>query len=48
MCKILEGDPRPGYQEEPERIYGMEYGGFDIRFRVQEGRLTVCSVEKKE
>lgn len=48
VCKILEGDPRPWYQEEPERIYGMEYGGFDIRFRVQEGKLTVCSVEKKE
>ena len=42
---ILEQDPRPSYQEDPERIYGMEYAGLEIRFRVENETLTVCSIE---
>ena len=37
-------DPRPGYQADPERIYGMMFGGMNIRFTVNGNRLTVCSV----
>ena len=44
--KLLSQDPRPSYQEDPERIYGMPYGGMDIRFRVRERTLTVTGVEK--
>ena len=29
-------------------LYGMEYGGYDIRFHVREGVLTVCEVVKLE
>lgn len=43
---LLSQDPRPSYQEDPERIYGMPYGGMDIRFRVRERTLTVTGVEK--
>lgn len=42
---ILSQDPRPSYQQDPERIYGMSYGGSDIRFRVSNGRVMVVEVE---
>ena len=41
LRKILSLDPRPHYQEDPERIYGMPYGGYDVRFKVVEKVLTV-------
>ncbi|MGN1166200.1 MAG: tRNA (N6-threonylcarbamoyladenosine(37)-N6)-methyltransferase TrmO [Lachnospiraceae bacterium] len=45
LKQILSQDPRPSYQKDPERIYGMEYAGMNIRFRVDEGKLLVCGVE---
>lgn len=42
---ILAQDPRPGYQQDPERIYGMCYAGRDVRFRVSDGVLQVVAVE---
>lgn len=42
--QILSMDPRPSYQNNPERIYGMEYAGMDIRFRVSDDTLTVCEI----
>ena len=41
---VLAEDPRPGYQEDPERIYGMRFGKQDIRFRVDQGVVIVCEV----
>jgi len=41
---ILSHDPRPSYQRKPERIYGLTFAGFDIRFRVSEDVLTVLEV----
>lgn len=38
---ILRNDPRPSYIDDPERIYGVEFSGFDIRFTVQKDILTV-------
>lgn len=43
---ILEQDPRPAYQKDPDRIYGFPYAGFEVRFRVRENVLVVVSVEK--
>ena len=43
---LLAQDPRPSYQNDPDRIYGVAFGGYDFRFRVNEGTLTVCEVEK--
>lgn len=41
---VLACDPRPSYQKDPERIYGVEFAGFDVRFTVHEAALTVCEV----
>ena len=46
LIGVLRQDPRPAYQHDPERIYGFEYAGFEVRFRVSDGTLTVCEVEK--
>ena len=43
---VLRHDPRPSYQRKPERVYGLTFAGFNIRFRVEESRLTVVSVEQ--
>jgi tRNA (adenine37-N6)-methyltransferase len=41
---VLEQDPRPSYQKDPKRVYGLEFGGFDIRFTVEDTVLSVCMV----
>ena len=43
--KVLSLDPRPRYQSDPERIYGMAFAGWNLRFRVQERTLTVVEAE---
>ncbi len=43
----LAQDPRPAYQDDPERIYGMLFLDFDVRFKVAEGVLTVVDIVKK-
>ncbi len=43
---VLSHDPRPSYQKNPDRIYGLTFGGFDIRFQVLEKVLHVLSVTK--
>lgn len=44
---ILSHDPRPSYQKNSERVYGLTFAGFDIRFTVSDQILTVCDVTKK-
>ena len=41
---VLSHVPLPSYQRKPGRIYGLPFAGFDIRFTVEEDRLTVCEV----
>ena len=44
---VIEQDPRPSYQDDPKRIYGIPFAGFDIRFRVDgDMNATVVEVEK--
>lgn len=45
---VLAHDPRPRYQDDPERIYGMDFAGFNVKFRVNDGTMTVTAVEKSE
>ena len=45
---VLGEDPRPAYQSDPERVYGMGFAGFDIRFTVSDGVLTVRDIYNKE
>jgi len=41
---LLSHDPRPSYQKDPDRIYGMSFAGRNIRFRVEENTLIVLEV----
>ena len=41
---VLSHDPRPSYQRKPGRVYGLLFAGFDIRFTVEDEKLTVCEV----
>jgi tRNA-Thr(GGU) m(6)t(6)A37 methyltransferase TsaA len=43
---VLSHDPRPSYQRKPDRIYGLTFAGFDIRFKVTDDDLTVTEVTK--
>lgn len=45
LLGVLAQDPRPSYQDDPERLYAMQFAGFDVRFRVSEGTLTVVQLE---
>lgn len=42
---VLAQDPRPAYQNEPERVYGFEFAGFEVKFRVSGDILTVLKIE---
>lgn len=44
LIRVLALDPRPQYQDNPDKVYGMPYEGYDILFRVAEGTLTVTEV----
>lgn len=46
LIKVLELDPRPQYQNDPERLYGFSFAGFEIRFTVKKDTLTVREIEK--
>lgn len=43
---VLSHDPRPSYQRKPDRVYGISFAGFDIRFTVCDDILTVQTIEK--
>lgn len=47
LLGVLSHDPRPQYQNDPERIYGLSFGGWNIRFRVEGEQLYVCEVTKE-
>ncbi len=44
--EILSQDPRPAYQDDPERIYTLDYAGAKVRFRVCDTHIYVLSVEQ--
>lgn len=46
LIAVLAQDPRPGYQDDSERIYGIEFAGFDVRFTVSENKLKVVEIKK--
>lgn len=46
LIKVLELDPRPQYQNDPERLYGFGFAGYEIRFTVDGGTLFVKEIEK--
>lgn len=44
LIEVLEQDPRPSYQDDPERIYGLPFAGFDVRFRVKDDRAFIIEI----
>lgn len=45
---VLENDPRPRYQQDPERIYTMSFAGYEVSFTVREDVLAVTDVRKSD
>lgn len=41
---VLREDPRPAYQDDPERIYAFEFGGRHVEFRVEGTKLLVTEI----
>ena len=48
LREVLEQDPRPSYQDDPERVYGFGFAGMEVRFRASNGVLTVLDIQKEE
>lgn len=44
LREILANDPRPSYQDDPERVYGITFAGMNIRFIVKGEKLTVIEI----
>lgn len=44
LISVLAHDPRPQYQDNPERVYGMEFSGMEVKFRVENRQLIVLEV----
>ena len=47
LTELLSRDPRPQYHDDNERVYGMEYGDYEIKFRVDGKKLFISSIEKQ-
>lgn len=48
LIEVLENDPRPSYQSDSERIYGLAFAGLNVKFTVDDGVLYVIDCEKKK
>ena len=48
LLGVLSHDPRPSYQEDSQRIYGLSFGGINVRFRVEGNTLTVTEITQEE
>lgn len=46
LKEILAEDPRPAYQANPDRVYGMTFAGMEVHFRVEGGVVEVCGIEE--
>lgn len=44
LIAVLEGDPRPSYQNDPERVYGFEFADMEVKFKVGDSVLTVVEI----
>ena len=47
LLGVLAQDPRPPYQDDPDRVYGFGFAGLEVRFRVRDGVLTVVDVSTR-
>ena len=44
LIEVLAHDPRPQYHDDPERVYGMEFGGMEVKFKVDGILLSVVDI----
>ena len=47
LSQVLELDPRPRYQQDSDRIYGLAYAGCEVKFSVEGDRLTVLDINSQ-
>lgn len=48
LISVLSQDPRPSYQNDPKRVYGMKFSGYEVRFYVDDGTLYVKEITSTE
>ena len=48
LTYLLAQDPRPGYQDDPQREYKLDYAGWNVTFRVEEKTVYVLNLERSE
>ena len=48
LTALLAQDPRPHYRDDPERVFGFPYAGWEVRFTVREGVLTVQALDAQQ
>ncbi len=44
LMQILAQDPRPSYQNDPDRVYGLSYGGLEVKFRIRDDTAEVIGI----
>ena len=47
LIAVLSEDPRPSYQNDPEREYGFPFAGFEVKFKVDGNTLKITEIQKK-
>lgn len=45
LIEILKSDPRPAYHDSPERVYGFNFAGYEIKFSVKSGKIIVVGIK---
>ena len=48
LLEALSQDPRPAYQDDPDRVYTMAFAGLEVKFTVSQQKLTICMVVPSE
>lgn len=48
LIDVLAHDPRPQYHNDPTRIYGMSFAGYEVKFSVSQSRLTLIDIQKSD
>ncbi len=48
VIKLISEDPRPGYIDEKDRVYGMKYRSYDVRFTVSDGKAFITEIKREK
>ena len=48
LIQILSEDPRPAYQNDPDRVYRLDFDGYTVSFKVSDTELTVTDIKEKK